>query len=42
MKGIVFNNSEKGKVNLLLISYKDTMMRYMPFMENILKQQSIS
>lgn len=42
MKEIIFNEREKEKTNLLLTSYKDTVMRYMLFMKNILKQQSIS
>ncbi len=41
MKEIIFNKREKEKKNLLLTSYKDTVMRYMLFMKNILKQQSI-
>lgn len=39
MKEIIFNEREKEKTNLLLTSYKGTVMRYMLFMKNILKQQ---
>lgn len=42
MKEIIFNEREKEKTNLLLTSYKNTVMRYMLLMKNILKQQSIS